>query len=135
MTTRASARAKGKFLERVVGRVLAYVTGLAEEDFHHSVRGIRSPDIRLSKEARKRWPLHTECKNHKQLNVTAWWRQAVRDASSVGLPPCLVFKLHGQREPLVLLSLTDFLNLLYGPLSSEQVDRILYLLDKRSPLS
>lgn len=109
--------------------MLAFITGLDPEDFRSCVGGITEEDVHKSREAKKRWPLHTECKNTKTPAITGWLRQAEEDAP-VGEPPAVVFKLHGSSKPYIVLSLFDFFDLLYGPLTLEQMEALETLAQK-----
>lgn len=118
----ASAKKKGQLLQNMVGKALAFVTGLRLDDFATARTGKFEADVRLSAEARRRWPLHVECKNTRKLAFAEWWKQASSDATrdETGLPPCLVFKLHGHSEPFIALQLGTFLDLLFGPFTIDQ---------------
>jgi hypothetical protein len=117
----SSARAKGKLLQVRLARALAYVTGLSENDFYSARSGTKEVDVRLSTEAKRRWPIHAECKNQRRVDLPGWWRQARSDSQVLGTGlPALCLKLHGTTMPLVVISLDDFLGLMYGPLSEQQ---------------
>jgi hypothetical protein len=117
----SSAREKGKLLQVRLARALAYITGLGENDFYSARSGTKESDVRLSTEASARWPIHAECKNQRRVDLPGWWRQATSDSLELGTGlPGLCIKLHGRSMPLLVLSLDDFLGLLYGPLTPEQ---------------
>lgn len=122
MITRKSAAKKGKDLQKYTAHALAFITGLTTEDFYSARGGTKERDIHLSKAARELWPYHTECKNHRKLQMAQFLKQAESDAKleGLGFTPVLVFKRHGQCEPYLALSLIDFLDLRFGPLTAVQ---------------
>lgn len=115
------AQRKGKQLQHLVAKMLGEVTGLGEADFTSNHGGVEGEeDIRQSEEARKRWPLRTETKNTKSLQLPAWIRKLDEDIAASGSsePGVIIYKLHGTTRLRVDLDFEVFLDLMYGPLSS-----------------
>ena len=67
-------------------------------------------DLHLSPAAQKLFPFACEAKRTEKLSVPSWWEQAKAN-SNEKLKPLIITK-QNRKEPLVILSLTDFLNLL-----------------------
>ena len=57
--------------------------------------------------------LHIECKNAKTWSLPAWFTQAESDKPD-GKKPIVVFHRHGTSKDYVLLSISDFIDLLGG---------------------
>jgi len=131
----ASRNRKGTEFQNRIARMLAFVTGLTEEDFIGCKGGKKERDILLSRAARSRWPIHTECKNHKTLAMPSWIRQAQEDTALEGLDlaPAVVFKIHGSSEPYVTMSLIDFFGMVFGPLTESQISTLRKLSQGKKP--
>lgn len=71
--------------------------------------GAQGVDVQLSEAALKVFPYAVECKNKARYAVYADYAQAVENAN--GYTPLLVIK-QNQSQPLVMLSLVDFMKLL-----------------------
>lgn len=121
-----NSQRKGKQLQHIVARMLGYVTGLPDDFLSNHGGKQGEEDIRQSTEARKRWPFRTETKNAKTLGLPAWIRKLDQDAKEAGSsePGVIIYKLFGTSRLRVDLDFEVFLDLMYGPLSSKQKDRL-----------
>lgn len=125
---------KGKALQHAVSRILSFVTGLTEDDFTSNHGGIKGEsDILRSEAGRRCWPFRTEVKNTKTLKFPEWIRKLDQDAKAEGSkePGIIVYKLHNSSRLRVDLDLDCFLDLMFGPLSSETLDGIAGFIRKK----
>ena len=83
---------------------------LEEGDIKSAVMGESGMDLQLSPAAQKLFPWAVEAKRTEKVSLRAWWKQA-RANSNEKLKPLLITK-QNREEPLVVMSLNDFLNLL-----------------------
>jgi len=72
----SSAKAKGRRCAQQVRDLLLEYAPLGEKDIFVTSAGETGPDLKLSEEALKRYPLAIECKNVEKLNIWAALEQA-----------------------------------------------------------
>lgn len=67
-----------------------------------------------------------ECKNHKNLHIPEWWRQA-RELEKIGREPVLVFKLPNGRydEVLACIKIDTLLDLIKFQKEADDVENII----------
>ena len=83
---------------------------LKPEDVITANNGQNGPDIKLSKVARKLVGVNFECKNqNKMKTIYDWYKQSSKSANK--LMPCVAMKMN-TREPLVVINLDDFMDLI-----------------------
>lgn len=131
-----TSQGKGKAWQHAVAKIIALVTGVDKDDVHSNHGGTKGDeDVHRSEKAKRAFPFWIECKNEKRLSVPKWWAQLKedREAAQCEEPGLIVSKLYGTSEALVTLSLDDFLDALYGPLTPSQRDQIRTLITLRSP--
>ena len=75
-----------------------------------AVMGESGVDIKLSPAAQKLFPWAVEAKRTEKMSVPSWWEQAKANATEK-LRPLIITK-QNRKEPLVIMSLEDFLSLL-----------------------
>ena len=110
--TPRSRKSKGaKFQNEVREALLEKFEGQLEpDDIKTAVMGESGEDIKLSPAAQKLFHFAVECKRTEKISLRQWWRQA-RQNSNEKLKPLVITK-QNREEPLVVLSLEDFLELL-----------------------
>ena len=110
--TPRSRKSKGaKFQNEVRDLILEkFSDRLEPDDVKTAVMGESGVDIKLSPAAQKLFHFAVECKRTEKISLRQWWRQA-RENSNEKLKPLVITK-QNREEPLVVLSLQDFLDLL-----------------------
>lgn len=109
-TTPRSRKSKGaKFQNEIRQKLLETFTSLEEDDIKTAVMGESGEDIKLSPAARKLIPFSIEAKAQEKVSLRAWWEQAKVNAGKH--IPLLITK-QSRKEPLVIMTLDDFLNLI-----------------------
>jgi hypothetical protein len=103
------ARQKGKEFQKAVTKLICNVLSIPEQDVHSCVGGITEEDIQMSSVAKAKFPFHIECKNTRKTSPREWITQAEKEAGS--LTPLVVFKLHYNSTPYVMLRFEEFLNI------------------------
>jgi len=93
--TIASAKAKGRNLQKRVREDLINQLGIDPKDVLSTPMGLNGCDIYLSKAARDKFPYGVEAKNTERLNFWSAWDQASRNATDEGLCPILVVHKNG----------------------------------------
>lgn len=93
--TVASAKAKGRNLQKKVREDLISQLGIDPKDVLSTPMGLNGCDIYLSKAARDKFPYGVEAKNTERLNFWSAWDQASRNATDEGLCPILVVHKNG----------------------------------------
>jgi len=83
---------------------------LEPDDIKTAVMGESGIDIKLSPAAQRKFPFAVEAKRTEKMSVPAWWEQAKANATDK-LRPIIITK-QNRKEPLVIMSLEDFLSLL-----------------------
>tara|TARA_B100000073_G_C23570533_1_gene507939 strand:- start:129 stop:473 length:345 start_codon:yes stop_codon:yes gene_type:complete len=110
--TPRSRKSKGAAFQKEIREVLLEKFGdkLEPDDIKTAVMGESGIDIKLSPAAQRLFPWAVEAKRTEKVSLRAWWDQA-RANSTEKLKPLLITK-QNRKEPLVVMSLEDFLNLL-----------------------
>ena len=110
--TPRSRKSKGaKFQNEIRDLILEkFSEQLEPDDVKTAVMGESGVDIKLSPAAQRLFPWAVEAKRTEKMSVPAWWEQA-RANSCEKLKPLIITK-QNRKEPLVILSLEDFLELL-----------------------
>lgn len=106
------SRRKGKSFQREIAKFISSKIGLKEDDVASCVGGKTESDVRLSCEAKKRFPFHVECKNYRRWAASAmkeWLKQSTGEAPTE-TTPIVVFKFHGESKPYVVLDFEAFLS-------------------------
>lgn len=86
----ASAKAKGRNLQKWVRDLILKLFPLEPDDVQSTSMGATGEDVRLSPAARKAVPYQIECKNKARSQVHTYYDQA---------------KSHGEHEPLVIVKM------------------------------
>jgi len=121
----ASAKAKGRRLQKWVAQWVGILTGLpvgVDEDIASREMGQSGADIRLSPAARKLFPYAVECKNSERWSLPEWWDQARHNAGD--LTPLLVVS-RNHTAPLVVMDAEHFFNLLGGRIPTVEKRRMI----------
>ena len=110
--TPRSRKSKGAAFQRELKEALMekFSSQLEEGDIKSAVMGESGCDLQLSPAAQKLFPWAVEAKRTEKVSLRQWWKQA-RSNSTDKLKPLLITK-QNREEPLVVMSLEDFLNLL-----------------------
>lgn len=109
-TTPRSRKSKGaKFQKEIRDLLLETFTELEEDDIKTAIMGESGTDIKLSPAARKLIPFSIEAKAQETISLRKWWDQTKANAGNY--IPLLVTK-QSRKEPLVILSLDDFIKLI-----------------------
>lgn len=115
---------KGKKWQKGVAEILSAVTGCDVKDFYSTQGGDKgAEDVNRSKAAREAFPFWIECKNTQTLQIPKWWAKLNEDRAEAKCddPGIIISKLSGTSEALVTMSLTSFVEALYGPLTPHQL--------------
>lgn len=105
----SSAKAKGRKLQQILrDRLLEAFPELESDDVKSTSMGAQGEDVQLSPAARKLLPLQFECKARASFAVYDMYEQAKTHGNQV---PALVIKAN-RKEPLVVLSLDDFITIM-----------------------
>lgn len=124
----------GRRWQKIVAEVLAEVTFVGKDEFASNQGGDKGDeDVHMSAEARACFPFWTECKCTKKLSVRAWIEKLDedREAAKCELPGIIISKLYGTSRALVMIELPDFLDAVYGPLTSRQRAKITQLIQDK----
>lgn len=109
--TPRSRKSKGaKFQNDIRDLLLEKFSQLEDDDIRTASSGVPGVDLLLSPAAQKLFPFACEAKRTEKLSVPQWWEQAKAN-STERLKPLIITK-QNRKEPLVILSLSDFLSLL-----------------------
>lgn len=113
MKTR-SAKNKGRSLQNLMrDRFREQFKGVLEDgDIESRTMGCSGEDIILSPSAKKLIPFSIECKNVEKLNFWEAIEQAESNSTSDRIP-MVVFKKN-RKQPYVIVSLDNFMKLIYG---------------------
>lgn len=109
--TPRSRKSKGAKFQNDIRDLLLekFADKLEPDDIKTAVMGEAGTDIKLSPAAQKLFPFACEAKRTEKLSVPQWWEQAKAN-STERLKPLIITK-QNRKEPLVILSLDDFLSL------------------------
>lgn len=110
--TPSSAKAKGRTLQKaVVSLLLAIFTRLTPRDVESTAMGQNGADVKLSQAGFEAFPFAIECKNIASFAGYGYYDQACEHSSRSGGIPLVVVKANN-RDPLVIMSLEDFTDLI-----------------------
>ena len=106
------AKNKGREWQNKIRDLLRekYEGQLEEDDITSTLMGESGCDIKLSPAARKHIPWSIEAKRQEKISLYAWWNQAKANCTP-GTKPAIILKSN-RKDPLVVMSLEDFINLL-----------------------
>ena len=106
------AKSKGREFQNKIRDLLRekYEGQLEPDDVKSCIMGNNGVDIELSPAARKLIPWSIECKRQEKVSLYAWWEQAKSNCTQ-GTKPAIILKSN-RKDPLVVMSLEDFINLL-----------------------
>lgn len=108
--TPRSRKSKGqRFQKEIREKLLEAFTELEDDDIKTAVMGESGIDIKLSPAAQRAFPWAIEAKAQEKVSLRAWWDQAKAN-STEKLKPLLVTK-QSRKEPLVVMTLDDFIDL------------------------
>jgi len=122
-----NCQSKGRKWQKYFADILAMVTGMDPDDVYSNQGGDKGDeDVHRSAKMKRAFPFWVECKNTQTLQIPGWWRKLNGDREKVSGadPGIIVSRLYGTSEALVTMSLVDFLNAMYGPLSPSQIEEI-----------
>ena len=105
-----ACKRKGANFQKSTAKDIQKTIDLGEDDVYSCHGGKTEADVKLSAEAKRRYPYHTECKNQKTLRIPSWIRQSEADAAT-GMEPTVVFKLPGGRKKYIILAFSHWLTL------------------------
>lgn len=110
--TPRSRKSKGAAFQRELKEAIMekFADKLEEGDVKSAVMGESGMDLQLSPAAQKLFPFAVEAKRVEKISLRQWWKQA-KSNSTDKLKPLLITK-QNREEPLVIMSLEDFLDLL-----------------------
>lgn len=106
----SSAKAKGKFLERLIKQKLIELFNFTEDDIRIPVGSEKGCDIKLSKKAQQVFPFKIEAKNRAKIGVYTFYAQATRHEGD-GLEPLVIIK-QNYKNPLAIIDLDYFLDII-----------------------
>ena len=105
----SSAKQKGRKLQQTLrDKLLETFPELEKDDVKSTSMGAQGEDVQLSPAARKLIPCQFECKSRASIAVYKMYEQAATHGKDI---PVLVIK-ENRKEPLVVLSLDDFLKIM-----------------------
>jgi len=109
--TPTSKKRKSALLQNLVrDKLLKRFPHLKKKDITTASNGQNGPDLVLSKVARRLIGVNFECKNqNKMKTIYDWYKQSSKGQHK--LMPCVVMKMN-TRDPLVVIDLEDFLDLI-----------------------
>ena len=108
-STPRSRKSKGaNFQKEIRQKLLETFPVLEDDDIKTAIMGESGEDIKLSPAARRLFPFAVEAKAQEKVSLRAWWDQT--KANSGKHIPLLITK-QSRKEPLVVMSLDDFLKL------------------------
>ena len=104
----ASAKAKGRNLQKKVRELLIEKLDIHPEDIESRSMGASGEDLIMARAAREKFPYSIECKNQEKVNVWSAYDQA--ESNSGNYEPLVVIKRNRQK-PLVVLDAEYFFQL------------------------
>jgi len=105
--TRASAKLRGRLLQKDTVEIIKDHTGLTDYDIRSRAASVNGMDIELTSEnGLFKWPFSVECKNQQSIQIWSAYKQACDNAN--GLTPLVVFK-RNLSEIMCCLTFSDFL--------------------------
>lgn len=104
----ASAKNKGRTLQKWVRDILTNTLGLASDEISSRSSGAGGEDLLMSTTARERFPMSVECKNQERVNV--WEAYAQAGANADQWEPLLIIK-RNHHKPLAVVDAEYFIGL------------------------
>jgi hypothetical protein len=104
----ASAKAKGRRLQKWFAEKLVEHLNVDSEDLESRPMGSSGEDIIMGKLTRQKFPYSVECKNQESVNVWKAYEQA--ESNCKGYEPLVVIK-RNQHKPLVVVDAEYFVRL------------------------
>lgn len=111
LTTRKSAKAKGRKVEKMVVEKLQEAFGFTDEDVRQVPASISGEDIHFSQKARDKIGASFEVKSRAKIAVYDWFDQCERNAG--GHTPVLVIKAD-RKKPLAIVDFDVLLEIMNG---------------------
>jgi len=113
--TIASAKAKGRKLQKIVAQKIAEIfkktCGYGDDDeIKIRIMGQKGVDIIFDNETEKKFPFSIECKNQERININQAIMQSEKNKKN-NTNWLLVIKNKKLKNPVVLLEIDAFLNL------------------------
>lgn len=110
----SSCKAKGRKLQQRVRDAIIYTFPVLDgTDVHSRSMGAQGSDVHFSNHASHFMKnFRIECKNVEKINIWSAMEQAKENAIKENGRPCVVFSRNREPEPLVCITLSDFLSLL-----------------------
>ncbi len=108
-----SAKAKGRKLQQWTCEQISRLIGLPwGPDMHIASRegGQSGTDVRLSKEALKRFPFSIECKNQENWSIHSWIKQAKKNQKKE--TDWLLVCKRNRQDPVIIMNAESFFKLL-----------------------
>ena len=104
----ASAKAKGRNLQKWVVEKLVEHLKADPEDIESRPMGSSGEDVIMGKQTRQKFSYSIECKNQEKVNVWEAYKQA--EANCKGYEPVVVIK-RNHHKPLIVLDAEAFIEL------------------------
>ena len=107
--THASAKNKGRTLQKWTIQKLIDILNIHPEDIENRSMGAGGEDVIMSRAARDKFPFSIECKNQEAINVWASYEQS--KANCGNYEPIVIIKRRAQKRPLIVLDAETFIKL------------------------
>lgn len=118
--TPSAAKNKGRRLcKEVRDLLLSRAPHLEAGDIEVTSSGATGRDLKLSPEALRTFPFAIECKNVEKIQIWESYEQACSHQKQKWEIPLLIFRRNGA-DPLVCLSLHEFLDFVRGPSAKDR---------------
>jgi hypothetical protein len=102
----------------VAAKLLELYPSLTSNDIRATPSGVTGPDLLLSQAAKVLVPAAIECKNHKSFAIYKHYDQARSHVKGSEFPMLVIRQ--NRSEPLVCVSLNDFIRILSGSQKSNK---------------
>lgn len=112
--THASAKARGRNLQKWVCEKISKITGIAwgkDCDIESREMGQTGVDIKLRGKALELFPYAIECKNQQKWSVQNWIKQAQKNKSDKHCT-WLLFAKQNYTKPIVIMDAEEFFKIL-----------------------
>lgn len=107
-----SAKAKGRRLQDLVAKKILSQFPKLEGLVKPVIMGEGGVDVRMFGPAKDIVPYAIECKNSERWTLGSWWNQTTANAGEENLKPCLIISKNRMKQPLVVIELDEFLDLI-----------------------
>lgn len=104
-----SKKAKGKMLEKFVAKAMGEIFSFSYSRADSGSGLEHKEDVSLPTDV----PLHIECKNQAEINISRWWDETI-DGCPAYRYPVLIYRLNFQKDPSVVMRMCDLLSFLSG---------------------